>query len=230
YGADEFINNRERWCLWLGDCSPSELRAMPETMKRVEAERAIRLASRRAPTQRTADTPTRFHVENMPHGPYLLVPRVSSERRKFIPIGFISPDCLTSDSCLLVPNATLFHFGVMTSTMHNAWMRTVCGRLKSDYRYSASIVYNNFPWPDASDKQRDRIEEAAQGILDARAAHPDATMADLYDPLTMPPNLTKAHAVLDRTVDAAYKYSAKALDAARVAFLLSIGTQQCEEA
>ncbi|MCA1925250.1 MAG: N-6 DNA methylase, partial [Thiobacillus sp.] len=146
-GADEFINGYQRWCLWLGDCPPGELRRMPEVMKRVEAVRQFRLASKSPPTQKLADTPTRFHVENMPASAYLLIPEVSSERRDYIPIGFMHPDTLSSNLVKIVPDATLYHFGVLTSTMHMAWVRAVCGRLKSDYRYSAGIVYNNFPWP-----------------------------------------------------------------------------------
>lgn len=218
-GSDEFINGFERWCLWLGDCPPQQLRAMPEAVKRVDAVRDFRLNSKSVPTQKLAETPTRFHVENMPTGSYLLLPRVSSERRLFVPIGFVAPETLTSDSALMSSSATLFHFGVLTTTMHNAWVRAVCGRLKSDFRYSASIVYNNFPWPEPTDKQRAAIETAAQGVLDARAAHPGASLADLYDPLTMPANLLKAHQALDVAVDAAYGYKGAKTDAARVAFL-----------
>lgn len=218
-GADEFINGHERWCLWLGGCPPEQLRAMPEALKRVQAVQALRLASKSAPTRKLAETPTRFHVENMPNTSYLLFPRVSSERRVFIPLGFIAPETLTSDSALMACSATRFHFGILTSTMHNAWVRAVCGRLKSDYRYSASIVYNNFPWPTPTDKQRTAIEAAAQGVLEARAAHPGASLADLYDPLTMPPDLLRAHQKLDATVDAAYGYKGETTDAARVAFL-----------
>ncbi|PKM47070.1 MAG: SAM-dependent methyltransferase [Gammaproteobacteria bacterium HGW-Gammaproteobacteria-1] len=220
-GADEFINGFERWCLWLGDCAPEQLRAMPEAMKRVQAVKAVRLASKSAPTRKLAETPTRFHVENMPSGPYLVLPEVSSERRPFIPIGYEQPETFASNLVKIVPDATLFHFGILTSTMHNAWMRTVSGRLKSDYRYSVSIVYNNFPWPTPSDKQRTAIEAAAQGVLDARAAHAGASLADLYDPLTMPPDLLKAHQKLDAAVDAAYKFGGKS-EAERLMLLFSL--------
>src|SRR5690606_27246621 len=152
-GADEFINGWERWCLWLGECPPSELRKMPEAMKRVEAVRAFRLASKSAPTRKLAQTPTRFHVENIPTDNYLVIPEVSSERRPIIPIGFMAPDTLCSNLVKVVPHATKFHFGVVTSTMHMAWVRVTCGRLKSDYRYSSGIVYNNFPWPDVDDDE-----------------------------------------------------------------------------
>ena len=219
-GAEEFINGFERWCLWLGDCPPDELRKMPEAMKRVEAVRATRLASKSAPTQKLAATPTRFHVENIPDAPYLVIPEVSSERRSFIPIGFVQPDMLSSNLVKIIPNATLYHFGILTSTMHMAWVRTTCGRMKSDYRYSAGIVYNNYPWPDEpSDKQRATIEAAAQAVLDARAQFPQSSLADLYDPLTMPPALVKAHQQLDRAVDASYRKAAFSSDAQRVAFL-----------
>jgi len=186
----------------------------------VQAVQALRLASKSPPTQKLADTPTRFHVENMPTGPYLVLPEVSSERRMFIPIGFEPPETFASNLVKIAPNATLFHFGILTSTMHNAWVRAVCGRLKSDYRYSASIVYNNFPWPEnPADKQKQTIEAAAQVVLDARAQFPDATLADLYDPLTMPPALLKAHQALDKAVDAAYGKTAFKTEAERVAFL-----------
>jgi len=218
-GSIEFINGYERWCLWLGDCPPNELRQMPEAMARVDAVRNIRLLSKSAPTQKLAATPTRFHVENIPDAPYLVIPEVSSERRAFVPIGFEQPETLSSNLVKIVSNATLFHFGILSSTMHNAWMRTVCGRLKSDYRYSSGIVYNNFPWPEASDKQREAIEAAGQGVLDARALFPQSTLADLYDPLSMPPELTRAHQALDRAVDASYGRKKFASEAERVAFL-----------
>ncbi|TSE29646.1 hypothetical protein Tther_01382 [Tepidimonas thermarum] len=220
-GADEFINGQERWCLWLGNCPPHELRQMPEVIKRVEAVRRYRLASKSAPTQKLAATPTRFHVENIPDAPYLVIPEVSSERRAFIPIGFLHADALASNLMRIVHHATHYHFGILSSTMHNAWVRAVCGRLESRYRYSASIVYNNFPWPSPTDAQRAAIETAAQWVLDARAQFPGATLADLYDPLTMPPALVKAHAALDRAVDAAYGYRGGKDDPARVAFLFA---------
>ena len=234
-GAEEFLNGYERWCLWLGDCQPHELRAMPLVVQRVQAVKAMRLASKSAPTRKLADTPTRFHVENMPEMSYLLFPRVSSERRSWLPIGFIDAKTLTSDSALMTVGASLFHLGVLSSTMHNAWMRTTCGRLKSDYRYSASIVYNNFPWPDLpalsepnqppaqAQPAQAAIEIAAQAVLDARAQFPGSSLADLYDPLTMPPALLRAHQKLDAAVDKAYQRcggkKSYASDAERVAFL-----------
>ncbi len=222
-GADEFLNGYHRCCLWLGDCPPDKLRAMPEVMKRIEAVRQFRLASRSAPTQKLAETPTRFHVENMPRGNYLIIPEVSSERRHYIPIGFETPETLCSNLVKIVPDAGLFHFGILQSLMHNAWTRTVCGRLESRYRYSAGIVYNNFPWPEnPGDKQKQAIETAAQAVLDARGQFPDASLADLYDPLTMPPVLFKAHQALDKAVDAAYGKKSFASEAARVAFLFEL--------
>ncbi|MBI2311096.1 MAG: class I SAM-dependent DNA methyltransferase [Betaproteobacteria bacterium] len=240
-GSDEFINGYERWCLWLGDCPPDELRRMPEALKRVEAVRAFRLASKSAPTRKLAETPTRFHVENIPDAPCLVIPEVSSERRRFIPMGFMPPDTLCSNLVKIAPDATRYHFGVLNSTMHMAWVRYTCGRLKSDYRYSAGIVYNNFPWPETLTRPaatlsprarglKDAIESAAQGVLDARARFPGSSLADLYDPLTMPPALTKAHQALDRAVDAAYLAGTKgkdfANDAERVAYLFQL-YQEC---
>ena len=223
YGSDEFINRRPRYCLWLGDCSPSELRKMPECMKRVQAVRDYRLASPSAGTRKLADRPTRFHVENMPKGNYIIIPEVSSEKRRYVPMGFMTPDVLSSNLVKLIPNANLFHFGVLTSNVHMSWMRTVCGRLKSDYRYSKDIVYNNFPWPDPTDAQRAKIEQTAQAILDARALYPDASLADLYDELTMPPELRKAHQANDRAVMQAYGMPIKETDeAACVAWLMRL--------
>jgi hypothetical protein len=221
-GADEFINGYERWCLWLGEASPAELRAMPLSMKRVQAVSEYRRNSKSPPTRKLAATPTRFHVEFMPQHPFVVIPEVSSERRQYIPLGFLEPKTLASNKLRLLPEATLFHFGVLSSAMHMAWTCYTCGRLKSDYQYSINIVYNNFPWPDApSDAHRAAIEAAAQAVLDARAQFPGSTLADLYDPLAMPPALLKAHQKLDAAVDAAYgkKPNAFKSDAERVAFL-----------
>ncbi|MEM7532055.1 MAG: DNA methyltransferase [Chloroflexota bacterium] len=225
-GAHEFINGYERWCLWLGECPPNELKHMPEARKRIEAVRQSRLASKSAPTRKLADTPTRFHVENIPTDTYLIVPEVSSQRRNYIPIGFETPETMCSNLVKIVPNASLYHFGILLSTMHNAWMRAVCGRLKSDYRYSKDIVYNNFPWPqDPTDKQRQAIEDKAQAILETRSEYPDATLADLYDPLTMPSSLLRSHRALDRAVDAAYGRRSFKTETDRVAFLFELYQQ-----
>lgn len=175
-------------------------------MKRVEAVRQVRLSSKSAPTRKLADKPTRFHVENMPQGNSIVIPEVSSERRRYIPIGFIGPETFCSNLVKLIPNATLYHFGVLQSRVHNAWMRTVAGRLKSDYRYSGGIVYNNFIWPNPSESQRQEIERCAQAVLDARDGQDGATLADMYDPdnETFFPELTEAHRKLDAAVEAAY--------------------------
>jgi hypothetical protein len=205
-GAKEFINKQERWCLWLGDCPPNELKQMPHALQRIEAVKRVRLASKSSPTRKLALTPTRFHVENMPTTDYLLVPRVSSENRKYIPLGFLSKQSLTSDSCLIISNGDLYLFGMLTSEMHMTWVKYVCGRLKSDYRYSKDIVYNNYPFPEnISDKQKQKVETAAQNVLDTRQKYPDSSLADLYNPLTMPPDLVKAHQTLDKAVDLCYR-------------------------
>jgi len=205
-GSREFINRVERWCLWVGDTEPEVIRAMPHALARVEAVRQFRLQSKSKPTQKIALTPTRFHVENMPNSEFLVVPSVSSERRPYIPIGYMKPNVLASNLVLIITDAKHYHFGVIHSSMHMAWVRQVCGRLKSDYRYSAKLVYNNYPWPESpTEAQRLKVESAAQGVLDARAAHPGSTLADLYDPLTMPADLAKAHAALDRAVDRCYR-------------------------
>ncbi|MDS4070803.1 MAG: class I SAM-dependent DNA methyltransferase, partial [Candidatus Competibacter sp.] len=219
-GSEEFINGRERWCLWLVGISPDELRAMPAILERVEAVRRDRLASTRATTRELAATPALFgEIRHPSSGEYVLIPSVSSERRPFIPVDILPAEVISTNLNLIIPHATLYHFGVLSSTMHMAWVRAVCGRLKSDYRYSAGIVYNNFPWPAPTDPQRQTIATAAQAVLDARARFPSATLADLYDPLTMPPELLQAHRRLDRAVDAAYGKTAFASEAERVAFL-----------
>ena len=209
YGSEEFIHRQPRYCLWLGDCTPAELRSMPHCMKRIEAVRTMRLESKSAGTRKLADRPTRFHVENMPESYFIIVPRVSSERRRYVPMGFMSPDNMVSDAVHIIPNATLYHFGILESNVHMAWMRAVCGRLKSDYRYSKDIVYNNFPWPSPTETQRAKIEKTAQAILDARALYPDSSLADLYDELTMPPELRQAHHQNDRAVMEAYGFPVK---------------------
>lgn len=204
YGAREFINCKPRYCLWLGECSPAELRKMPLCRERVAQVREYRLASPSAGTIKLADKPTRFHVENMPKGNYIVIPEASSERRRYVPMGFFTPDILCSNLVKIIPNATVYHLGVLTSNVHMAWMRAVCGRLKSDYRYSKDIVYNNFPWPEPTEAQKEKITQTARGILDARALYPDSSLADLYDEVTMPPELRRAHQNNDRAVMQAY--------------------------
>ena len=208
-GAREFINRIPKYCLWLGNCPPKELRKMPECMKRVQAVRDFRLASSSEGTVKIADTPTRFHVENMPNSNYILIPCHSSENRKYIPIGYVTPDVISSNATLLVTNSSLFHFGVLTSNVHMAWTRAVCGRIKSDYRYSKDVVYNNFPWCNPTAEQKKKIEETAQAILDARALYPDCSLADLYDEVAMPPELRKAHQANDKAVMQAYGFWGK---------------------
>ena len=225
YGSQEFIGNKPRYCLWLGDCSPAQLRSMPHCMRRVEAVRNFRLASKSPQTVKLADKPTRFHVENMPATNYIVIPETSSEKRQYIPIGFMPPDVLCSNLVRIIPGATLYHFGVLTSSVHMAWTRTVCGRLKSDYRYSKDVVYNNFPWPRVGDAQSARIEEAARAVLDARALYPDSTLADLYDPVAMPAELRAAHSRLDRLVLAAYGLPSTATDEQVVTHLFALYEQ-----
>lgn len=193
-------------------------------MERVEQVRAARLASPAATTRRAVATPTLFAVDAQPTTPYLLIPQVSSERRRYIPIGFMSPDIIASNLVFVVPDATLYHFGILTSNVHMSWMRTVAGRLKSDYRYGGDLVYNNFPWPDlgASATLREKITSTAQAILDARARHPDLTLADLYDPLTMPPDLLKAHQANDRAVMTTYGFDVKMTESDCVAELFKL--------
>jgi len=204
YGAREFINCKPRYCLWLGECSPAELRKMPLCRERVAQVREYRLASPSAGTIKLADKPTRFHVENMPKGNYIVIPEVSSQRRRYVPMGYMNSSVLCSNKVRLMPDANLYEFGVLESNVHMAWMRAVCGRLKSDYDYSIKIVYNNFPWPEPTDAQKEKITQTARGILDARALYPDSSLADLYDEVTMPPELRRAHQNNDRAVMQAY--------------------------
>ena len=224
--AEEFLHNKPRYCLWLVDCPPNELQAMPLARKRVAAVRVHRQSSTRLTTQKLAHTPMLFGEIRQSTSKYLLVPRVTSENRVYIPTGYVSPNHICGDANLQVSNATLFEFGVFTSLMHMAWMRAVCGRLESRYRYSASIVYNNFPWPkDPSEKQTADIGNKAQAVLDARAQFPDSTLADLYDPLSMPPTLQKAHQALDKAVDRAYRKTSFNNEAERVSFLFDLYQQ-----
>jgi hypothetical protein len=272
-GADEFLNGKQRWCLWLKDAPPNLLRKSAIVMERIHAVRTFRLSSERIETRKLADAPAQFAFVSHTEAPYLLIPSVSSERRKIIPIGFMPQETIASNLNLIIPGATRYHFGILTSTMHMAWVRQVCGRLKSDYRYSNKLVYNNFPWPqldvsipdcgtpcaDAScvreaaaraywtsyhegsveeeAKARERhkagllkgdakkvaaVEAKAQAVLDVRENYPSSTLADLYDPLTMPPDLVKAHADLDRAVDRCYRTAPFTSDRQRVEFLFAL--------
>lgn len=206
YGAQEFIHRKPRYCLWLGECQPSELKKMKHCMERVTAVRDYRKKSRRASTKKLADYPTHFQTENMPKGHYIVIPEVSSERRRYVPMGYMDDSSLCSNKLRLMPDADLYHFGVLESNVHMAWMRVVCGRLKSDYDYSIKIVYNNFPWPTPTDAQKAAISKTAQGILDAREKYPNSSLADLYDEVTMPPELRKAHQENDKAVMTAYGF------------------------
>jgi hypothetical protein len=218
-GGDEFINNKKRFCLWLQNINPEKIRRSKFIMERIRRTRKFRESSNRDTTKKLAKTPTLFGEVRQPDSNYLIIPKVSSENRMYIPIGFLSKDVITNGSALIVPNATLYDFGILTSSMHNAWMRYVGGRMKSDYQYSASIVYNNFVWAqNVKDKQKSQIEKYAQQILDVRKKYHNNSLADLYDPLTMPRDLLKAHQELDKAVDKAYGKTFSN-DSARVAFL-----------
>lgn len=208
-GAYEFINNKTRWCLWLVDANPAELKKCPTVMKRVQQIQEFRASSVAAGTRKFAATPTLFCQNAQPDSEYIVVPKVSSERRRYVPMGFLPKDVIASDLVFLIPNATLYNFGILTSNVHMAWMRAVCGRLKSDYRYAKDIVYNSFPWPTPTAEQKSRIEQTAQAILDARAKYPGCSLADLYDEATMPPELRKAHQQNDKTVMQAYGFWGK---------------------
>ena len=222
-GAHEFINGLKRYCLWLIDAPPTLMSRSVILRERLKRVREFRFASKAASTRKFSDTPSLFCQIAQPRGTYVLIPRHSSETRRFVPMGFFGQENVVADSCLSVPDASLYHFGVMSSTMHNVWIRFTCGRIKSDFRYSKDIVYNNFLWPDKpTDKQVQAIEQATQGVLDARAKFPDSSLANLYNPLTMPPVLTQAHQALDRAVDAAYGKKSFASDAERVACLFEL--------
>lgn len=220
YGAKEFLHNEERWCLWLLDVSPSELKTMPHVMKRIKNIREFRLQSTKAATRKYADYPTRFMEIRQPTTEYIIVPSHSSENRKYIPIGFENPNIICGNANLLISNATLYEFGVLTSNVHMAWTKVVCGRIKSDYRYSNTVVYNNFPWCNPTPEQKAKIEKTAQAILDARALYPDCSLADLYDETTMPPELRKAHQANDFAVMAAYGFDRKITESECVAELM----------
>lgn len=218
-GAEEFINNKLRYCLWLVDCPPNEIRQMPMVKARIEACRKARIESGTPEALRLAETPTLFRETKNP-SMYLILPAVSSEKRKYIPIGFQNKDIIPVMGVLIIPNANLYHFGILTSNVHMAWVRAVGGKLKSDYRYSKDIVYNNFPWPKATEEQKRSIEKAAQEVLNARELYTESTLADLYDPLSMPTELVKAHKNLDRIVAAAYGSKNFSSEEERVADLM----------
>jgi hypothetical protein len=222
-GSEEFINNIPRWCLWLKAASPHDLRSIPSIKNRVEAVREFRLASKKGPTRQKANEPALFAEIRQPETDYLLIPSVSSETRKYVPMGFMSKDVIANNLVMFVPDAAQYQFGVLSSIMHMSWMRQVCGRLESRYRYSNKLVYNNFPWPDApTAKQRAAVEGAALAILDARKEFRGSSLADLYDPVSMPPVLVKAHADLDRAVDVCYRPQPFDTDRQRVEYLFAL--------
>lgn len=225
-GAEEYINNKIRWILYLKMANPTELKSMPEVLKRIESVRQFRNKSSSLPTKKLATTPTRFHTENMPVNPFLVIPQVSSERRNYIPIGYLIPPVVCSDKLRIFPNASLYDFGILTSAMHMVWTKTITGRLKSDFQYSVLNVYNNFPWPSSpSEKQVKAVETAAQRVLDVRASFVGSSLADLYDPLTMPPALVKAHQDLDRAVDLCYRPQGFISETKRIEYLFELYEQ-----
>ncbi len=228
-GAQEFINKKERWCLWLKGITPNVIRSIPPVYENVIKVRELREKSTRAGTRKAAEYPMLFGEMRQPDTNYILVPRHSSENRNYIPLGYKSPDIICGDSNMMVPEASLYHFGVLESSVHMAWMRVVCGRLEMRYRYSKDVVYNNFPWPEVNDEQREKIEQTAQGILDARALYPDSSLADLYDPVTMPPELLKAHRDNDRAVMAAYGFPVSITESDIVARLFALYSQLSQQ-
>jgi hypothetical protein len=221
--ALEFLNGENRYCLWLVNANPSHLKQMPNLLNRIEAVKQVRLQSKKEATRKWAEKSMLFTENRQPDNEYILIPSTTSENRKYIPIGFFTPEDIAGNSCLIIPNGNLFHFGILMSSMHMAWVKNICGRLKSDYRYSKDIVYNNYPWPEnPNDKQVKAIEVAAQKVLDARLQFPNSSLADLYDPLTMPPALVKAHNELDKAVDLAYRPQAFTSEANRMVFLFEL--------
>ena len=234
YGATEYINNKLRYCLWLTNASPDIIRKSDFIRERVKKVQEFRLDSPKEATKRSAATPTLFQEIRQPDKPYIIVPRHSSENRRYIPFGFVSPDIIVNDAVQIIPDASTYQFGIMMSNVHMAWTRAVCGRIKSDYRYSKDIVYNNFPWPAPTEQQKAKIEQTAQAILDARALYPDSSLADLYDDLTMPPELRKAHQDNDRAVMDAYGFTrgtaARTSESACVAELMKLYQQKVSAA
>lgn len=229
-GGEDYLHNKgRRYCFWLTDANPSDIAKSREISKRLDAVRAMRSKSTAKPTRQKAETPSLFFSIVQPKTDYLLIPRVSSEKRRYIPIGFLSSKEIASDSCSIVPNATLYHFGILTSSVHMAWMRTVAGRLEMRYRYSGSIVYNNFVWVEATEEQNEKISKTAQAILDARALYPDSSLADLYDPLTMPPELLKAHKANDKAVLALYGFKADATEEDIVSKLMQMYAEKVKQ-
>jgi hypothetical protein len=221
--AREFLNGEKRWCLWFNDANPSELRKLPHVMARIEAVKIYRSKSSRAATRKLSQLPMLFGEIRQPDSDYILIPRHSSENRKYIPFGFFGKDSIVSDSCLSIPNTTLFHFGILQSEMHMTWVKYVCGRIKSDFRYSNTLVYNNFPWPESLPKQKIKgVEKLAEQVLKVRERYPESSLADLYDPLTMPADLVRAHQDLDKFVDTCYRPQPFDTEMQRIEFLFEL--------
>jgi len=220
--AKEFLNGKKRWCLWLVKADPTEIRTISILQDRIKKVKEFRLTSIDPGANKLASIPSQFRDINNP-ALFILVPRHSSETRKYIPLGFFTSDFIPSDSCMVIPDTNNFHFGILTSEIHMTWVRHICGRLESRFRYSKDIVYNNFPWPEnPSEKQVKTVEEAAQKVLDTRAMFPGSSLADLYDPLTMPPELVRAHRELDRAVDLCYRPQPFINDTKRIEFLFEL--------
>ncbi len=220
--AREFLNGELRWCLWLVDVDPGQIKNLPEVMKRVQKVKEFRKASIAPSTQKFSTTPTLFRDRNNPES-CIVIPRVSSENRNYIPMGFFNKNFIISDTCMAIPLANIFHFGILTSKMHMTWVKYVCGRLKSDFRYSKDIVYNNYPWPESpTSKQKQTVEQKAQQVLDVRKKYPESSLADLYDPLTMPPDLVKAHNELDKAVDQCYRSQSFTSETKRIEYLFEL--------
>jgi hypothetical protein len=221
-GSKEFINGKNKYCLWLLGANPSEIKRFPMILEKVEKVRQFRNNAKGVETQKYAAFPSLFRDRNNPDN-FIVVPRHSSENRKYIPIGFFDGNSIAGDSCMMIPNGDLFLFGILTSEMHMTWVRYVCGRLESRFRYSKDIVYNNYPFPEtANDKQKKKVETAAQAVLDTRAKYPDSSLADLYDPRTMPSDLVKAHQALDKAVDLCYRPQPFVSELNRIEYLFSL--------
>jgi hypothetical protein len=221
--AKEFLHNERRWCLWLVNIKPDELKNNSEILLRIEGVRRMRQQSTKQDTRKWADFPTLFTENRQPDADYILIPRHSSENRHYIPFGFFDKNNIVADSCNYIPYAKLYHFGIISSKMHMIWIKTVCGRIKSDFRYSNDIVYNNYPWPEIpTDKQIQNVEKAAQKVLDVRAEFPESSLAVLYDPLTMPPALVKAHQDLDKAVDLCYRPQPFLNETKRIEYLFEL--------
>ncbi len=221
--AKEFLQGENRWCLWLKEINPNELKSLPEVLSRVQEVKKVREKSNREATKKLAATAYLFGEIRQPNTKYILIPSTTSENRKYIPLGFFDKEYITTNSCHIIPNGNKYHFGILTSEMHITWVKYVCGRLKSDFRYSGDIVYNNYPWPESpSEKQKQTVEEKAQQILDVRKKYPESSLADLYDPLTMPPDLVKAHNELDKAVDQCYRSQSFASETKRIEYLFDL--------